>query len=103
MPMFEQNAVDIAKIFSLQNILIYLVAINLIGFFIMFWDKRKAQKGSWRTPEKTLITISLIGGSIGTLIGMYIFHHKTKKPRFKYGFPAILILQIVIVITFFVS
>lgn len=100
--MFE-NALKVSDVFSIQNILIYLVIMNLIGFIIMFWDKKKAQKGSWRTPEKTLIMISLLGGSVGTLVGMYTFHHKTKKPKFKYGFPSILLVQLAIVITIFLQ
>jgi uncharacterized membrane protein YsdA (DUF1294 family) len=58
-------------------------------------DKRRAIKGAWRIPEKTLFLFSLIGGSIGTWAGMYIFHHKTKHWYFVIGMPAILIMQIV--------
>ena len=90
------------QIVSFRNVCIYVLIINLFGFFIMYWDKRKAQKGSYRTPEKTLFTVSLLGGSIGTLAGMYVFHHKTRKPKFKYGFPAILILQILFIVTFLI-
>ena len=86
------------EIFTLKNIIIYLIAINLIGFFAMFLDKQKAKKGNWRIPEKTLVTISLIGGSIGGIIGMYLFRHKIQKLRFAIGFPVILVMQIVIVI-----
>ena len=82
------------EILTLQNILIYLAVMNLLGFLSMFIDKKKAEKGSWRTPEKTLLTIGLLGGSIGSIIGMYVFHHKTKKLRFSVGLPVILILQI---------
>lgn len=96
--MFE-NALTIEEIFSVRNIIIYLVVVNIIGFLIMFVDKRKAEKNRWRIPEKTLFMFSMIGGSIGTLAGMYVFRHKTKKLRFAIGFPAILILQIIIVIT----
>ena len=88
----------ITEIFTIQNITIYLIIINLIGFFSMYIDKRKAQKGAWRTPEKTLLTIALIGGSIGSLIGMYKFRHKTNKTRFAVGIPFILIIQIVAII-----
>ena len=69
-------------IYTNKYFYLYLLAINLIGFFIMWYDKRKAQRGSWRTPEKTLFTITLLGGGIGTIIGMYKFRHKTKKMRF---------------------
>ena len=86
------------SIFTLKNILIYLVLINLISFLAMFIDKRKAKKGKWRTPEKTLFILCLIGGSIGGICGMYVFRHKTKKMRFIIGFPLILIVQIICVI-----
>ena len=79
------------------NILIYLLAINLIGLLVMFIDKRKAKKGSWRIPEKSLLMVALLGGSIGTMIGMYWFRHKTKKLRFTIGFPVILITEIVLI------
>lgn len=86
------------EIFTIQNLVIYLIVINIIGFLSMFWDKHKAKKGYYRTPEKTLLTIALIGGSIGSLIGMYTFRHKTQKPRFAVGIPVILILQVVIIV-----
>jgi len=86
------------EILTIQNILIYLLVMNLVGFLSMLIDKKKAEKGSWRIPEKTLLMIGLIGGSIGSIIGMYVFHHKTKKLRFSVGLPVILILQIVTVI-----
>ena len=79
------------------NIAIYLIVINIIGLLIMFIDKRKAIKGNWRIPEKTLILIALLGGSIGTIIGMYWFRHKTKKLRFTIGFPVILLTEIIVI------
>ena len=88
------------KIFTLKNIIIYLIAINIIGFFAMWIDKRKAKKGSWRIKEKTLFMITLLGGGIGTISGMYTFRHKTQKMGFVIGFPAILILEIVTIIYF---
>ena len=88
----------ISEILTVQNIAIYLIIINLIGFLSMYIDKKKAEKGKWRTTEKTLLTIALIGGSIGSLVGMYTFRHKTQKTRFSIGIPFILILQISIVI-----
>jgi len=91
------------EIFTLKNILIYLLLINLITFFIMWVDKKKAKWGKWRIQEKTLFILSAIGGSIGGIIGMYTFRHKTKKMRFKVGFPLILIIKILCVISFFVS
>lgn len=82
------------------NVIIYLLAINLIGLLIMYIDKRKAKYGRWRIPEKTLLIIALLGGSIGTIGGMYLFRHKTQKLKFTLGFPTILISEI-IVITYF--
>ena len=79
------------------NITVYLLIINLIGLFIMYIDKRKAMYGRWRIPEKTLLMVALLGGSIGTMAGMYLFRHKTKKLKFTLGFPTILISEIVII------
>ena len=89
-----------AEIFTIKNIIIYLVTINVIGFLVMWIDKRKAQKGSWRIQEKTLFMITLLGGGIGTISGMYTFRHKTQKMGFVIGFPAILILEIITIIYF---
>lgn len=86
--------------FTIKNIIIYLVSINIIGFFAMWLDKRKAQKGKWRIQEKTLFLITALGGGIGTISGMYTFRHKTKKLAFTVGLPAILILEIIAVIYF---
>ena len=80
------------EIFTWQNIVIYFIVINLFGFFIMWLDKRKAKKGAWRIPEKTLFIITAIGGGIGTTAGMFVFHHKTQKIQFLIGFPFITIL-----------
>lgn len=77
-------------------ILGYLVIVNIMGLAVMGIDKAKAIKGAWRIPEKTLFLFSLIGGSIGTWAGMYLFHHKTKHWYFVIGMPAILIIQLVI-------
>ena len=76
--------------------IIYLIIINLIAFIAMYLDKRKARYGKWRIPEQTLFILAIIGGSIGAIVGMYTFRHKTKKLRFSIGFPMILILQIVL-------
>lgn len=83
------------EIFSIQNILIYLVIINFITFIAMGIDKRKAQKGRWRISEHALFVLVLLGGGIGGIIGMYHFRHKTKKPKFYIGFPAIAVLEII--------
>ena len=75
-------------------ILIYLLIVNALGFLLMLVDKRKAQKNLWRIPEATLFLIAAIGGSIGSLAGMYKFRHKTRHWYFVIGMPAILIAQI---------
>ena len=75
----------------------YFAAINLIGFALMGIDKYKAKKRAFRIPEATLFIVAIIGGSIGSIIGMYTFRHKTKHRSFVYGMPFILILQIILV------
>lgn len=79
----------------LKIILIYLFIINFIGFLLMFTDKNRAIHKEWRISEKTLIGISIIGGSIGMLFGMHTFRHKTKHVKFTIGVPIILIIQII--------
>lgn len=83
-----------------RYIVIYLISINIIGFFVMGIDKYKAKKGMWRIPENTLFLFAFIGGGIGTIAGMYMFRHKTKKLRFTIGMPAIVILEILFFIYF---
>ena len=77
-------------------ILLYFIILNIIGFLIMGIDKRRARKHAFRIPEATIFTIATIGGSIGTIIGMYFFHHKTRHWYFVYGLPLILIIQIIL-------
>ena len=88
------------SIFNIKNILIYFLIINLITFLAMYIDKKKAEKGKWRTKESTLFTLVLLGGGIGGIVGMYLFRHKTQKPRFAIGFPAILIVEVICVVIF---
>ena len=73
-----------------------LVIINLLGYFSMWSDKRRAIKGKYRISEKTLFTIAILGGSLGSILGMNQFRHKTKHWYFKYGMPLIFVIQIVI-------
>lgn len=75
---------------------VYLLFINFVGIFVMWSDKRKAKKGAWRIKESTLFLVALLGGALGTTCGMYWFRHKTKHWYFKYGFPIILIAEIVL-------
>ena len=92
----------IQEIFTTKNIILYFIIINIIGFLIMWVDKQKAKKGRWRIPENTLLLFVLLGGGIGGIVGMYVFHHKTQKAKFVIGFPVILICEILIVIATFV-
>ena len=82
-------------------ILTYLLIINAAGFLLMLIDKQKAKKNKWRIPEKTLFTVAALGGSLGSLLAMHAFRHKTQHPKFTIGIPVILTLQIVAAITIF--
>lgn len=84
----------------LKIILIYLLIINLFGFLIMLIDKQRAVHKEWRIPEKNLLGISILGGSIGMLIGMSSFRHKTKHKKFTMGVPFILIIQVFLIILY---
>lgn len=76
----------------------YFIGINLIGFALMGIDKYKARKRAFRIPEATLFIIAIIGGSIGSIIGMYAFRHKTRHRSFVYGMPFILFIQIALIV-----
>ena len=82
-------------------IISYLVIMNIIGIAVMGIDKSKAKRGAWRIKEATLFGVSIIGGSIGTLLGMYMFRHKTKHIYFVIGMPLILILHIALAVFLF--
>ena len=82
-------------------ILYYLIAINIITFFIYGIDKLKAKKGKWRIPESTLLLLAIIGGSIGAWLDIKVWHHKTLHKKFKYGIPLIVIAQIAIAVYIF--
>lgn len=86
-----------------KYVLIYLLAINIIGFLAMGIDKLKAKKDWWRIPEGTLMMFCLMGGGIGTIAGMYTFRHKTKKLKFTVGMPTILISEIALIIYLFIK
>lgn len=79
---------------------IYLLIVNAWGFLLMLIDKRKAKKKCWRIPEATLMTVAAIGGSLGSLIGMYTVRHKTQHLKFVVGIPAILVVQVFAAIYF---
>ena len=93
-----------------NTLLYYLIGINIVTFLVYGIDKwrstsgrllptgrKKAKQGSWRIPEATLLILALIGGSIGALLGMKVWRHKTQHKKFKYGLPLILLAQIAII------
>ncbi|MFR7591805.1 MAG: DUF1294 domain-containing protein [Longibaculum sp.] len=80
----------------MKLLIIYLMIMNGIGFIMMGVDKQKAKHHIWRICEKSFFLISLMGGSLGTIVGMYIFHHKTKHWYFVYGLPMILLGQVLL-------
>lgn len=82
----------------MKFLLSYLVIINAAAFLLMLADKHKAKKKLWRIPEATLIGAAALGGSIGALMGMYIFRHKTRHLKFTVGIPIILALQVILLI-----
>ena len=77
-------------------LLVSLFLMNAAGFLVMFIDKQNARRGRWRIPERTLLLLAALGGSVGSLLGMYLFHHKTKHLKFTLGVPLILILQLLL-------
>ena len=80
-----------------EALLYYLIVINIVTFLVYGIDKWKAKQGSWRISEATLLILAVIGGSIGALLGMKIWHHTTMHQKFKYGLPLILIIQIILI------
>ncbi len=79
--------------------LAYLAAINMVTFILYGIDKARAKRSKWRISESTLLELAVIGGSIGAWLGMKVWHHKTMHKKFKYGIPAIIIIQLLIFIT----
>ncbi|MCM1414657.1 MAG: DUF1294 domain-containing protein [bacterium] len=83
---------------SFDLILSYVAIVNLVSFAMMGIDKRKAKKRAFRIPEATLFVLAVIGGSLGSVIGMHLFHHKTRHWYFLYGMPVILVIQILLIL-----
>ena len=79
-------------------IIYYLLVINAVAFFVYGIDKLKARKGRWRISEATLLLLAIVGGSVGAWLGMKVWHHKTMHLKFKYGLPAILLLQLALAV-----
>lgn len=84
--------------FEWKVVVAYLITVNIVAFALMGIDKHKAKKKQWRIPERTLFLSAAVGGSIGAMYGMHLFRHKTKHKSFLFGMPAILALQLLIVI-----
>ena len=78
----------------------YLIFMNILAFLLMANDKQRARHKKWRIPEKTLFLTAILGGSIGSILGMQIFRHKTRHTAFVIGMPCILIIQIILAILF---
>ena len=81
----------------LHIFLIYLAVINVVTFFMYGVDKWKAKKSKWRIREAALWGLAMLGGSIGAWLGMKVWHHKTQHKKFKYGVPAIIIIQLILI------
>ncbi len=79
---------------KLPGLALWVVGVSLMGFCLMGIDKQRARRGAWRVRERTLFAVSLLGGTPGTLLGMYAFHHKTRHWYFRFGLPALLLLQL---------
>ena len=80
----------------MKYLIAYLTAVNLLLFLTMGMDKRAARRGARRVPERVLFALAVIGGSLGGVLGMVIFRHKTRKPLFAIGFPLLLLAQMFI-------
>ncbi|MEE3485446.1 MAG: DUF1294 domain-containing protein [Bacteroidales bacterium] len=78
----------------MKYVIIGWILLNVITFIVYAWDKRKAKKNSWRTPESTLLLLAVVGGSVGALLAMYMLRHKTQHKKFYIGVPVILVAQI---------
>lgn len=87
----------------MNTIFLYACFVNLLGFILMGIDKRKAKKYQWRISEKTLWFITIVGGAIGTLFGMQIFHHKTKHRLFQTGVPFLVFLHLALALYLWLS
>lgn len=79
-----------------DGLLLWLLAVNVAAFVMMGLDKAKAKLGAWRIPEKMLLLTAAAGGSVGAILGMQLFRHKTRHPAFSVGLPAILVVQLAV-------
>ena len=81
--------------------LVYLILINALSLALMLADKKKARKNRWRIPERVLIGVAILGGSLGAMIGMNLFRHKTLRPKFSIGLPVIFAVQAVLLVVLY--
>ena len=79
---------------EIKALCLYLLGVNLLAFVLYGVDKRRARKDLWRIPEKTLLGVAFAGGTVGAIVGMNVFHHKTRHWYFRYGLPAVLAIQL---------
>lgn len=84
----------------MRELVYYLIGINVLTFLVYGADKWKARRNKWRIPEDTLIWLAIVGGSVGALLGMYLFRHKTQHKKFQLGVPIILFAQLVLAFFF---
>lgn len=82
-------------------VIFYLVIVNILAFLLYGIDKRKAKRARWRIPESVLLGMAAVGGSVGAWLGMRVWHHKTQHKKFRYGVPAFLVAQIVVLVLIF--
>ncbi len=87
----------------MKYLFIYLVLVNALAFLLMLIDKIKAKKKMWRIPERVLLGVSAIGGSLGGLLGMQLFRHKTKHLQFTIGIPVMLVVHIVLLVVLYIK
>ena len=87
----------------MKPLLLYLLIINAAGVVFMLADKIKAKRKAWRIPESTLLIVAALGGSLGSLLGMYLFRHKTRHPKFTVTIPLLLIAHTVIMLLLYKS
>ncbi len=86
--------------FYMEQIAIYLLAINVATFVTYGIDKWKAKKTKWRIREASLLLLAVLGGSVGAWLGMRVWHHKTQHKKFKYGVPVIIVVQLALIVYF---
>ena len=84
----------------MKLLFVYLILINAFALALMLADKQKARKNRWRIPERTLMAVAILGGSLGAMIGMNLFRHKTRHPKFSIGLPVIFAVQVVLAVVF---